>query len=97
MMDEEGIQSGSAFIWDAAGHLVTDRHVAQGTSTLGVPPATGAVVRGEIVGVTRNCDFAVIRRDASLPTGAGRARINRRDTDRVRSSSRPARYRCGTG
>jgi 2-alkenal reductase len=64
MTDEEGVQTGTGFIWDAAGHVVTNDHVVQGTSTIAVRLATGEVVRAEIVGVTPNYDLAVIRLDS---------------------------------
>jgi len=59
--DEEGVQTGTGFIWDSAGHVVTNDHVVQGTSAIAVRLATGEVVRAEIVGVTPNYDLAVIR------------------------------------
>jgi S1-C subfamily serine protease len=56
-----GIQAGTGFIWDSAGHVVTNDHVVQGTAAIAVRLATGEVVRAEIVGVTSNYDLAVIR------------------------------------
>jgi 2-alkenal reductase len=64
MTDEEGVQTGTGFIWDSAGHVVTNDHVVQGTSAIAVRLATGEMVRAEIVGVTSNYDLAVIRLDS---------------------------------
>jgi 2-alkenal reductase len=62
-------QSGTGFIWDAAGHIVTNDHVVGGTSSLAVRLATGQVLRAQIVGMAPNYDLAVIRVDntRSLP------------------------------
>jgi S1-C subfamily serine protease len=57
-------QSGSGFVWDAAGHIVSNNHVVEGTSSL-----AGQVLRAHIVGTAPNYDLAVIRVDnpRSLP------------------------------
>jgi 2-alkenal reductase len=62
-------QSGSGFVWDAAGHIVTNDHVVEGTSNLAVRFASGQVLRAHIVGTAPNYDLAVIRVDnaRSLP------------------------------
>jgi 2-alkenal reductase len=57
--------SGTGFIWDGAGHVVTNDHVIQGANQLAVRFATGDVAQAELVGVAPNYDLAVIRiRDA---------------------------------
>ena len=62
-------QSGSGFVWDAAGHIVSNNHVVEGTSNLAVRFASGQVLRAHIVGTAPNYDLAVIRVDnpRSLP------------------------------
>src|SRR5437763_757040 len=67
-------QSGSGFVWDAAGHIVTNDHVVEGTSSLAVRFASGQVLRAHIVGTAPNDDLAVIRVDnpRSLPPAKGR-------------------------
>jgi S1-C subfamily serine protease len=62
-------QSGSGFVWDAAGHIVTNDHVVEGTSSLAVRFASGQVLRAHIAGTAPNYDLAVIRVDnpRSLP------------------------------
>ena len=58
---EEGVQSGTGFIWDEAGHVVTNNHVVQGTSTLAVRLASGEVSTASVVGTAPNYDLAVVR------------------------------------
>src|SRR5437773_6340086 len=67
---ENGLaQSGSGFVWDGAGHIVTNDHVVEGTSSLAVRFASGQVLRAQVVGAAPNYDLAVIRVDnpRSLP------------------------------
>jgi 2-alkenal reductase len=56
-------QSGTGFIWDKAGHIVTNDHVVQGTDTVAVRFASGEVRKATIVGKTPNYDLAVLRLD----------------------------------
>jgi 2-alkenal reductase len=56
-----GEQSGTGFIWDPAGHVVTNNHVVKGATSISVRLATGEVVSADIVGVAPNYDLAVIR------------------------------------
>ena len=58
---EGGVQSGTGFVWDGAGHVVTNDHVVAGTNALAVRLASGEVVRAQIVGTAPNYDLAVIR------------------------------------
>jgi 2-alkenal reductase len=57
----EGIKSGTGFLWDAAGHVVTNNHVVEGVQSLLVRLASGEVTKAEIVGAAPNYDLAVIR------------------------------------
>jgi 2-alkenal reductase len=59
--DESEVQSGTGFIWDEAGNVVTNNHVVQGTSALAVRLSTGEAVKAEVVGVAPSYDLAVIR------------------------------------
>ena len=63
-------QSGTGFIWDAAGHIVTNDHVVQGAGELAVRLASGQVLPARIIGTAPNYDLAVIRVDntRSLPS-----------------------------
>jgi len=56
-----GVQSGTGFIWDAAGNIVTNNHVVAGTSELAVRFASGIVVQADVVGTAPNYDIGVIR------------------------------------
>ncbi len=56
-----GVQSGTGFIWDAAGHAVTNDHVVASAGRLAVRFASGEVVRADLVGAAPNYDLAVIR------------------------------------
>jgi 2-alkenal reductase len=62
-------QSGTGFVWDAAGHIVTNDHVVEGTDTVAVRLASGQALRAQIVGTAPNYDLAVLRVDntRSLP------------------------------
>jgi S1-C subfamily serine protease len=55
-----GGQSGTGFVWDAAGHIVTNNHVVEGARELGVRFASGEAVRATVVGLAPNYDLAVI-------------------------------------
>src|SRR5215469_3787347 len=46
----EAIKSGSGFVWDAAGHVVTNNHVVEGVQTLLVRLASGQVAQSQKVG-----------------------------------------------
>jgi S1-C subfamily serine protease len=62
-------QSGTGFVWDGAGHIVTNDHVVQGAGLLAVRFASGQVLRAQVVGTAPNYDLAVLRVDntRSLP------------------------------
>jgi S1-C subfamily serine protease len=59
--EETGIRTGTGFIWDSVGHVVTNDHVVQGTTSLAVRLASGEVTQADIVGLAPNYDLAVIR------------------------------------
>jgi 2-alkenal reductase len=56
-----GAASGTGFIWDNAGHVVTNNHVVQNASEVAVRFASGEVARAEVIGVAPNYDLAVLR------------------------------------
>jgi S1-C subfamily serine protease len=58
---EGGLQSGTGFLWDAAGHVVTNNHVVEQAGATAVRLASGEVARADIVGLAPNYDLAVIR------------------------------------
>jgi S1-C subfamily serine protease len=61
--EEEGVtaQTGTGFIWDGAGHIVTNNHVVEGADALRVRFASGQVLRAQVVGTAPNYDLAVLR------------------------------------
>ncbi|KQP40593.1 2-alkenal reductase [Methylobacterium sp. Leaf104] len=60
-----GSQTGTGFLWDAAGHIVTNNHVvaaaAQGGGSIAVRLSSGEVVSASLVGAAPSYDLAVIR------------------------------------
>src|SRR5690606_20864360 len=66
--------SGSGFIWDENGHVVTNNHVIAGAAAATVRLSDGRDVPAKLVGVSPAHDLAVIRIDvndlpAPLPIG----------------------------
>jgi S1-C subfamily serine protease len=59
----EGVaaQTGTGFVWDPAGHIVTNNHVVQGTDEIAVRFDSGQVMRAQVVGTAPNYDLAVLR------------------------------------
>src|SRR5690606_18728535 len=53
--------TGSGFIWDSAGHIVTNYHVVEGASGAEVTLANGSTHAAELVGASPNDDLAVLR------------------------------------
>src|SRR2546425_8704588 len=62
-------QSGTGFIWDEAGHVVTNDHVVEGTDAVAVRFASGQTARAKILGTAPHYDLAVLELDStrSLP------------------------------
>jgi S1-C subfamily serine protease len=71
-----GVGSGTGFLWDAAGNIVTNAHVAGGARRVAIRSASGNVTAGEVVGLAPNHDLAVVRVQsmanlpAPLPVGS---------------------------
>jgi 2-alkenal reductase len=61
--------SGTGFLWDAAGHVVTNHHVVENGASFVVRLASGEVLPAEVVGRAPNYDLAVLRvqRQGGLP------------------------------
>jgi 2-alkenal reductase len=53
--------TGSGFVWDEAGHIVTNNHVVEGASRIAVRMASGDVRPAELIGRAPNYDLAVLR------------------------------------
>jgi len=59
--EEGGVQSGTGFVWDGAGNIVTNNHVISGTNEVVVRLASGDVIAADIVGTAPNYDLGVVR------------------------------------
>ncbi len=70
VLDDQGFTagSGSGFVFDAGGHIVTNNHVVTGAGGLEVVFADGQRRAAEVVGSDVDSDLAVIRVE-SLPDG----------------------------
>lgn len=53
--------NGSGFIWDEAGHVITNFHVVQGATAARVKPADGRDYRATLVGASPAHGFAVLK------------------------------------
>jgi 2-alkenal reductase len=58
---EAGVRIGSGFVWDSAGHIVTNEHVVRDATIIWVFLASGKDIEAEVVGVAPNYDLAVLR------------------------------------
>jgi len=57
--------SGSGFIWDKFGHIVTNYHVIEGASSATIRLSNGADYQASLVGADPSHDLAVLKIDAS--------------------------------
>jgi putative serine protease PepD len=55
---------GSGFVYDDAGHIVTNAHVVQGADTISVRFSNGASYKAQLVGTDPSTDLAVLKVDA---------------------------------
>jgi len=55
------IAEGSGFVWDAAGHIVTNNHVVTGAARITVTFSDGSSYGATLVGTDPNTDLAVIQ------------------------------------
>lgn len=62
---QSGTQTGTGFVWDAGGHIVTNNHVVQGATRSGgsisVRLSSGEVVGARVVGTAPSYDLAVLQ------------------------------------
>ena len=56
---------GSGFVWDTAGHIVTNNHVVAGATKISVTFYDGTIVPATLVGADPDSDLAVIKVNAS--------------------------------
>ncbi len=68
--------TGTGFVWDAEGHIVTNHHVIEGAAVAEVRLADGRVLPARLVGTAPSHDLAVLRvdpgaeRPVPIPVGA---------------------------
>jgi len=55
---------GSGFVYDAAGHVITNQHVVEGADSLSVRLWNGATYKATLVGSDASTDLAVLKIDA---------------------------------
>ncbi len=77
--------TGSGFVWDDTGHVVTNLHVLQGATAAQVVLHDQSTYRAALVGFSRQHDLAVLRIDIPAD-GLRPVRIGRSDTLRVGQS-----------
>lgn len=53
--------TGSGFVWDQAGHVITNYHVIQGADQVFVRFDTGSAARAQVIGSSPDHDLAVLR------------------------------------
>jgi putative serine protease PepD len=59
---------GSGFVYDSAGHIVTNQHVVDGATSVTVRFANGTKLKATVVGTDSSTDLAVLK-VSSLPSG----------------------------
>jgi len=74
---EMGGASGTGFVYDQQGHIITNLHVVEGATDLEVDFPSGLKVRGKVIGTDPDSDIAVVKVDVDpqylvpLPLGSG--------------------------
>jgi S1-C subfamily serine protease len=96
LMDEDEGQargqaaSGTGFVWDNEGHIVTNDHVVQNARQVAIRFASGEVAQTELIGVAPNYDLAVLRimsvRSLPPPLAIGGSADLRSDNPPLRSA-----------
>jgi 2-alkenal reductase len=65
--DTGQVQTGTGFVWDDAGHIVTNSHVIKGATTIAVRLASGEVLPARLVGAAPGVDIAVLSVSSTSP------------------------------
>lgn len=63
VMTASGGAQGSGFVFDSAGHIVTNQHVVDGAQSVEIDFSSGFKAYGKIIGVDLDSDLAVIKVD----------------------------------
>jgi 2-alkenal reductase len=53
--------TGTGFVWDGAGNIITNAHVVGTARSVAIRTATGILASADVIGVARNYDIAVVR------------------------------------
>jgi S1-C subfamily serine protease len=61
----QGVASGSGFVYDKVGHIITNFHVVEGATTVEVDFPNGTKVKGGVIATDLDSDIAVIK--VSIP------------------------------
>jgi 2-alkenal reductase len=61
MTNESAVGTGSGFVWDSAGHIVTNNHVVSNAEQIGVRLGGEQALQAELVGTAPWADLAVLR------------------------------------
>ena len=61
---QQGQAQGSGFVYDTAGHVITNEHVVEGSNSISVRFWNGAAYKATLVGTDPSTDVAVIKVDA---------------------------------
>jgi 2-alkenal reductase len=56
-----GVGTGTGFLWDRAGNIVTNAHVVSGAQRVAIRTASGEIINAEVAGIARTYDLAVVR------------------------------------
>jgi S1-C subfamily serine protease len=81
--------SGSGFLIDTGGHIVTNNHVVEGADTIWVTFSDGSLREAEVLGTDPFSDLAVLKVD-DLPPGAVPLELGTRTACRWGSGSSPS-------
>jgi len=87
--------TGSGFIWDDRGHVVTNNHMVEGADAVAVKLGAGDAVPARIVGRAPDYDLAVLKLE-ERPTAPGRCPSGGRRSSRSGRSSMPSAIRSGS-
>lgn len=66
--DQGGGGTGSGFVWDTTGHVVTNNHVIENATEIGVVLEDGSMIPARVVGAAPWADLAVLRL-SRVPSG----------------------------
>src|SRR5262249_51834600 len=64
-LEQQSTRLGSGFVYDNSGHIVTNNHVVEGSSTVDVTFIDGNTYNAKVVGTDKFSDVAVLQIDDS--------------------------------